>query len=91
MYNSTRPILTIGVSLEPVAKQFSYADTRSKLGGKRRQTWASDDIFAALTDISGAWIDRMHDRRRLNMIILDMEDSDNQSQGESPGARVHDG
>ncbi len=36
---------------------------------------ASDENFAALTNISGVWIDRVHDRRPPKMVILDMDSS----------------
>ena len=45
------------------------------MGRFETELLASDDNFAALTDLSGVWIDRVHDRRPPKMIILDMESS----------------
>ncbi len=43
---------------------------------------ASDENFAALTDLSGVWIDCVHDRRPPKMIILDMDSSVSPTHGE---------
>ncbi len=46
---------------------------------------ASDENYAALTDLSGVWIDRVHDRRPPKMIILDMGSSVSSTHGEQQG------
>ena len=46
---------------------------------------ASDENFAALTDLSGVWIDRVHDRRPPKMIILDMDPSVSPTHGDQEG------
>ncbi len=45
------------------------------MGRFETELLASDENFAALTEISGAWVDKVHDRRPLKMIILDMDSS----------------
>ena len=51
------------------------AASTSQMGRFETELLASDDNFAALTDLSGVWIDRVHDRRPPKMIILDMDSS----------------
>ena len=46
---------------------------------------ASDENFAALSDLSGVWIDRVHDRRPPKMIILDMDPSVSPTHGDQEG------
>ena len=46
---------------------------------------ASDENFAALTDLSGVWIDRVHDRRPPKMIILDIDPSVSPTHGDQEG------
>jgi hypothetical protein len=43
---------------------------------------ASDENFAALTELFGIWIDRVHDRRPPKIIILDMGSSVSPTHGE---------
>jgi hypothetical protein len=47
---------------------------------------ASDENSAALADLSGIWIDRVHERRPPKMIILDMDSSVSPTHGEQEGA-----
>ena len=51
------------------------AASTSQMGRFETELLASDDNFAALTDLSGVWIDRVHDRRPPKMIILNMDSS----------------
>ncbi len=37
-----------------------WAASTSQMGRFETDLWASDENFAALTDISGVWIDRVH-------------------------------
>ena len=46
---------------------------------------ASDDNFAALVNLSGIWIDRVHDRHPPKKIILDMDSSVSPTHGEQEG------
>ena len=52
-----------------------HAASTSQMGRFETELLASDENFAALTELSGAWIDPVHDRRPSKMIILDMDSS----------------
>jgi hypothetical protein len=42
--------------------------------GRFETTWLSKDAnLSALADLSGAWIDRVHERRPQTTIVLDMD------------------
>ncbi len=55
------------------------------MGRFETELLASDENFAALTDLSGVWIDRAHDRRPPKMIILDMDSGVSPTHGEQEG------
>jgi hypothetical protein len=47
----------------------------SQMGRFETEVLATDENLAALANLSGRWIDRVHDRRPPKMIILDMDSS----------------
>jgi hypothetical protein len=47
---------------------------------------ASDANLETLADLSGAWIDRIHDRKPPRGIILDMDSSESPTHGEQEGS-----
>ena len=51
------------------------AASTSQMGRFETEWLATDDNLAALTALSGFWIDRVHDRRPPKMIALDMDSS----------------
>ncbi len=54
--------------------------------GRFETEWlATDENLAALTDLSGVWIDRVHDRKKLKTIILDTDSSESPIYGEQAG------
>jgi hypothetical protein len=55
-----------------VAKQAASA---SQMGRFETEFLATDDNTAALADLSGAWIDRVHDRKPPKDVVLDMDSS----------------
>ena len=61
------------------------AASTSQMGRFETELLASDENFAALTDLSGVWIDKVHDRRPPKMIILDMDSSVSPTHGEQEG------
>jgi len=61
------------------------AASTSQMGRFETQLLASDENFAALTELSGIWIDRVHDRRPPKMIILDMDSSVSPTHGDQEG------
>ena len=55
--------------------------------GRFETEWlASEANLAALTDLSGRWIDRVHGRRPPDGIILDMDSSVSPTHGQQEGA-----
>ena len=57
---------------QAVAKQAASA---SQMGRFETEFLATDDNIAALADLSGAWIDRVHDRNPPKDVVLDMDSS----------------
>jgi hypothetical protein len=62
------------------------AASTSQMGRFETEHLASDENLAALTDLTGGWIDRVHDRRPPRMIILDMDSSVSPTHGQQEGA-----
>jgi hypothetical protein len=55
--------------------------------GRLETEWlATDADLEALTDLSGAWIDRVHERKPPDNIILDMDSSESPTHGEQEGS-----
>jgi hypothetical protein len=61
------------------------AASTSQMGRFETELLASDENFAALNDLSGVWIDRVHDRRPPKMIILDLDSSVSPTHGDQEG------
>ncbi len=51
------------------------AASTSQMGRFETEWQTTDPNLAALSNLSGVWIDRVHDRRPPKMIILDMDSS----------------
>ncbi len=51
------------------------AASTSQMGRFETEWLATDDNLAALTDLSGVWVDRVHERKPPKMIILDVDSS----------------
>jgi hypothetical protein len=66
-----------------VSKQAASA---SQMGRFETEFLAADDNVAALADLSGAWIDRVHDRRPPKMVVLDMDSSVSPTYGDQEGS-----
>jgi hypothetical protein len=79
---SLDPVMRWIVGGHAVTKQ---AASTSQMGRFETELLASDENFAALTELSGVWIDRVHDRRPPKMIILDMDSSVSPTHGEQEG------
>ena len=62
------------------------AASTSQMGRFETEWLASEANLAALTDLSGAWIDRVHERRPPDGIILDMDSSESPTHGEQEGS-----
>ena len=61
------------------------AASASQMGRFETEFLATDDNLAALADLSGAWIDRVHDRRPPKMVVLDMDSSVSPTYGDQEG------
>ncbi len=62
------------------------AASTSQMGRFETELLASNENLAALTEISGAWVDKVHDRRPPKMIILDMDSSVSPAHGDQDGS-----
>jgi len=70
------------VGRHAVAKQAASA---SQIGRFETEWLAHDGNFAALADLGGRWIDRVHGRRPPKGIVLDMDSSVSPTYGEQEG------
>ena len=61
------------------------AASSSEMGRFETELLASDENFAALVNLSGIWIDGVHDRHPPKKIILDMDSSVSPTHGEQEG------
>jgi hypothetical protein len=66
-----------------VAKQAASA---SQMGRFETEFLATADNIAALADLPGHWIDRVHDRRPPKKVVLDMDSSVSPTYGDQEGA-----
>ncbi len=58
------------------------AASTSQMGRFETEWLATQENLAALTNLSGVWIDRVHDRKRPKTIILNMDSSESPTYGE---------
>ncbi|MGB0823503.1 MAG: IS1380 family transposase [Alphaproteobacteria bacterium] len=65
-----------------VAKQAASA---SQMGRFETEFLATDDNITALSNLSGAWIDRVHDRKPPKAVVLDMDSSVSPTYGDQEG------
>ena len=57
----------------------------SQMGRFETELLANDENLAALADLSGVWIDRVHARKLPRMIVLDMDSSVSPTYGDQEG------
>ena len=62
------------------------AASSSQMGRFETEWLATDANLEALTDLSGTWIDRVHERKPPDSIILDMDSSESPTHGEQEGS-----
>ena len=62
------------------------AASTSQMGRFETAWLTSDANLAALTDLSGAWIDRVHARKPTTTIVLDMDSSVSETHGAQEGS-----
>ncbi len=63
-----------------------HAASTSQMGRFETEWLATDENLAALSDLSGVWIDRVHDRKTPKVIILDMDSSESPTHGDQEGS-----
>ena len=54
--------------------------------GRFETEWLVEANLGALADLSGAWIDRVHQRRPPDSVILDMDSSESPTHGQQEGS-----
>jgi Transposase DDE domain group 1 len=62
------------------------AASSSQMGRFETEWLARDANLAALTDLAGTWIDRVHERKPPRTIILDLDSSESPTHGEQEGS-----
>jgi hypothetical protein len=62
------------------------AASTSQMGRFETEWLATDDNLAALTELSGVWIDQVHERKPPKMIVLDIDSSESPTYGEQEGS-----
>ncbi len=62
------------------------AASTSQMGRFETEWLAADDNLAAVTDLSGAWIGRVHERKLPKIIVLDMDSSESPTYGDQEGS-----
>ena len=62
------------------------AASPSQIGGFETEWLATRENLAALTNLSGIWIDRVHDHKKPKIIILDMDSSESPTYGDQEGS-----
>src|SRR5919202_2186347 len=63
----------------------AQAASSSQMGRFETEAMTDEKNLAALTDLSGRWIDRVHARRPVKIIVLDMDSSVSPTYGEQEG------
>ena len=80
---SLDPVMRWIVGGHAVTKQ---AASSSQMGRFETEVLATEENLAALADLSGQWIDRVHDRHPPTEIILDMDSSVSPTHGNQEGS-----
>ncbi len=79
---SLDPVMRWIVGGHAVMKQ---AASTSQMGRFETEVLASEENLTALADLSGQWIDKVHDRRPPKVITLDMDSSVSPTHGDQEG------
>lgn len=65
------------------------ATSTNQMGRFETEWLATNENLAALPDLSGVWIDRIHKRKLLKMIVLDMDSSVSPTYGAQEGSAYY--
>ena len=63
-----------------------YGASASQMGRFETKWLCRSENLAALADLPGQWIDKVHERRAPKMIVLDMDSSESPTYGEQEGS-----
>ena len=80
---SLDPVMRWIVGGHAVTKQ---AASSSQMGRFETEVLAPEENLTALADLSGQWIDRVHERHPPKMIVLDMDSSVSPTHGDQEGS-----
>ena len=80
---SRDPVMRAIVNRKGLDRQ---AASTSQMGRFETEWLATDANLVALTELSGLWIDRVHERKPPKMIVLDMDSSESPTYGEQEGS-----
>src|SRR5918912_4512859 len=73
------------LALAMVCTVTGQAASTSQMGRFETEVLAQEANLSALCDLSGRWIDAVHARRPVRMIVLDMDSSVSPTYGEQEG------
>jgi hypothetical protein len=62
------------------------AASTSQMGRFEAEWLATEENLAVLSNLSGIWIDRVHDRKKPKVIVLDMDSSESPTHGDQEGS-----
>lgn len=63
-----------------------FAASTSEMARFEAELLATEENLKSLADLSGLWIDRVHERTRLKTLVLDMDSSDSPTFGQQEGS-----
>ena len=63
-----------------------HAASTSEMARFETQMLATEENLKALADLSGLWVDRVHERAELKTLVLDMDSSDSPTHGHQEGS-----
>jgi hypothetical protein len=63
-----------------------HAASSSQMGRFETAWLATEENLTVLTDLSGIWIDRVHDRKKPRVIVHDMDSSESPTHGDQEGS-----
>jgi hypothetical protein len=66
-----------------------FAASASEMARFETELLATEENLEALSDLSGLWIDRVHERTELKRLVLDMDSSDSPTYGQQEGSNFN--
>jgi hypothetical protein len=85
--------LSVDPAMRAVVDRRGLAGTAASISqmGRFETVWLTHEAnLAALSDLAGSWIDRVHARKPPKMIILDMDSSESPTHGRQEGSAYND-